>query len=80
MNEFKENDEIWFFRFPDDGCNLGSLADIELEKSTINSPIDYYDRYYSTLGGLICKDVELFKSKCAAINAMHKRMDELEHE
>lgn len=80
MNELKENDEVYFFIFPDDGCNFGPLNEIKLEKSIINASIDYYDRYYSTLWGMICKDVELFKSKADAIDAMRKRMDELENE
>ena len=76
MNNFKPGDEIWYFQFPE-GCGGFMVGEVELHKSIISHERPYSDNYYSVQWGEIRKDVDLFKSKDEAINAMIKRLEEL---
>jgi hypothetical protein len=78
MNDFKVGDEIWWFEYPDQ-C-MGLLRDVVLKHANVIQGWD--DKYIELDCGhsLHIFDVQIFRSKSEAIDAMIARLQELRDE
>lgn len=75
MSDFKVGDEVWWFEFPEQ--SLGLMKDIFLKSSIVCEAID--DKY---IGVEACHslhkfDIDLYRSKQDAIDAMINHIEKL---